>query len=234
MIIRQALPSSDRTRIFQFRYEIYVEEMDRPQGDADHRLRQIRDSLDDTGHLFMAEDHGELVGTIRINFRREGPLEHENLYDIDRFERAFPGAISMTTRLMVRRSHRGSTVAAKLAMAVYEHARKAGIQFDFIDCNPHLVRLYQQLGHRIYRSTIRHPDYGTVIPMVMATEDTDHFARVRSPFRRIQRKFENSRASGEFFSHEFSRFARIEPSFLLSSEELFETWGRNLLRGEGR
>src|SRR5262245_15298124 len=74
--VRRASSQGDREKIFRLRYEIYVEEMRRRQTHADHALRFIEEPFDDASAvLLLAEQDGEAVGTVRINFARHGPLE---------------------------------------------------------------------------------------------------------------------------------------------------------------
>ena len=46
LTIRQAETNKDRERVFRFRYEIYVEEMQRPQIYADHAARTVAEPFD--------------------------------------------------------------------------------------------------------------------------------------------------------------------------------------------
>lgn len=230
--IRLAESAKDRESVFRLRYEIYVEEMGRRQECADHLRRRIEEPLDATGHLFVADDDGAVVATARTNFRRDGPLECEHLYDLDRFE-PFLGTISMTTKLMVAPTHRRGGVAALVAMHAYQFVRQRGIQIDFIDTSPHLVRLYQQLGYRLYKDNIQHPEYGTVIPMVLLTDDIDHLERVRSPLRRSARRFPNGQDTSEHFTRTFSGYASIEPACFTEPDRLWDALAGELHRSPG-
>lgn len=222
--IRKATSPTDKEKVFRLRYDIYIGEMDREQIFVDHESRQVQEPSDDTGHLYLAEDDGVPVGTVRINFRKEGDLECEELYEMERFKPFYPNRVSMTTKLMVREAYRNSSVAARLIVAVYEHARREKIQFDFIDCNPHLLRMYQKIGHRIYRTTISHPEYGTVIPMVMILDDVAYFERIGSPLRRAQSRHDNTDRGANFFNENFPDYASQLPSFAHDDRELRERW----------
>jgi CRP-like cAMP-binding protein/GNAT superfamily N-acetyltransferase len=231
--IRIATTTAEKEAVFRLRYEIYVEEMGRRQTYADHERRRIEEPSDERGHLFLAEDGGEVVATARMNFRRDGPLECEELYDTHKFSPFFPQAASMTTKLMVRPSHRNGGAAALVAMRAYEFARENGIRIDFIDTNPHLVRLYQQLGYRIYRDNIQHPDYGSVIPMVLLMEDLDNLERVRSPLRRPARRFDNGHETAAHFNKTFTGYSAIRPAFVGEPDELWDALAKDLHRSPG-
>jgi hypothetical protein len=61
--IREASNHEELEAIFGFRYRIYVDEMGRPQKDADHDRRRIRDALDDTAFNLAAWNDERIVGS---------------------------------------------------------------------------------------------------------------------------------------------------------------------------
>ena len=138
--IRLAEIEEDRQRVFRFRYEVYVEEMQRPQEYADHKAKTIEEPLDETGRIFLAEDEaGRVVGTVRSNYGSDTDFGYyAGLYGMESVGRSFPLRVSITTKLMVNAELRGSSLGCRLAMATYRDGLLDGILFDFIDCNPHL------------------------------------------------------------------------------------------------
>ncbi|MBE7437440.1 MAG: GNAT family N-acetyltransferase [Spirochaetales bacterium] len=228
LTVKEALTPEDRERIYRLRYQVYVEEMGRKQSFADHENKKIREPYDETAHLFLAEEDGEIIGTIRTNFRQDGPLECEDLYNLERFSPFYPDRISMTTKLMVKHSHRNSVAASYLAVSAYKLMRETGIKLDFIDTNPHLVRLYQQMGYRIYKENINHPDYGNVIPMVFLLDDVEYLKLIGSPFQRYARNYNNTRESWEYFRQHFREYAYIKPLFSIKVDQLWEDFSNDL------
>ncbi len=218
--IREAVSSEDREAVYRLRYEIYVEEMGRKQTFADHERRRVEEPFDEGALLLMAEEDGRIVGTLRCNMRRNGPLECEELYDMEKFAPFYPDAVSMTTKLMVRQSHRNSSATGLLVTSAYDRMRSQGIRLDFIDTNPHLVRLYQQMGYRMYKDNINHPDYGSVIPMVFLLDDLEYLEAIQSPFRRQAKRYPTTRETWEFFRDHFGNFAYIRPVFATDPDEL--------------
>lgn len=222
--IRLAETEEDRQKIFQLRYDIYVQEMNRKQSYADHSKLQIEEPYDATGHLFLAEtDEGEVIGTVRINFRKDGPLECEDLYDMEEFRPFYPDKVSMSTKLMVKREYRSSAAASMLCMKIYEHARQHDVVLDFIDTNPHLVRLYNQVGYRLYKKNINHPDYGNVIPMVFLLDDNEYLKQIHSPFLRLARRFPAGTELADLFQKRFPDYKDIRPLFAMDGEEVWST-----------
>lgn len=189
--IRQAETTEDRQRVFRFRYEIYVEEMQRPQTYADHQARTIIEPFDATGHIFLAEDQaGQIVGTVRTNFARDTDFGYyRELYGMECVGEAFPEHVSITTKLMVAPRERSSTLAHRLCTKLYCFGLAEGILFDFIDCNPHLEGHFQRLGYCRYRDRIQHPEYGDVLPMILPVNDLGHLESVDSPWVRDCREF---------------------------------------------
>jgi CRP-like cAMP-binding protein len=227
IIIKKAETEAEKENIYRLRYEIYVGEMQRKQTYADHKKKQIKEPFDETAILLYAEIDGETVGTIRVNLRKDGPLECEELYNLEKFEPFFPEKISMTTKLMVKEAHRSGMTTSLLCLETYHVFRKNGITLDFIDTNPHLVRLYQQLGYRFYKENISHPDYGDVIPLVFVTNDIEYLRSVHSPLQRLAKGYENDTKTLEYFNQHFSEYSSIKPLFSISSDDLWATLGEN-------
>lgn len=199
--IREAIKADELERVYRFRYKLYVEEMNRFQQYADHDKKQICEPLDISGHVLGAYgDSDQLIGTVRLNV---GADEHfgiySELYKLRKFVPFFPKHISITTKLMVVASYRRSRLACQLAVAIYRVGLELGTCFDFIDCNPPLVKFFKHLGYRQTGELIRHPEYGNVVPLVLAMHDLEHLERVGSPFVETCKQFEDSQYSVGFF-----------------------------------
>lgn len=218
----EVLTAEDRERVFRLRYEIYVGEMARKQEFADHGARRIEEPLDDpSACLFAVEDGDELIGTVRTNFARSGNLEHPELYGLEDFGSYYPDRVSMATKLMVRRDQRGGQATHLLIAEHYRKIREQDVAFDILDCNPHLVPLYQKLGCRLYRENIQHPDYGTVIPMVLVTSDLDYFEQIASPVAAMARQYPVDREAVAFFRTRFPEYAVMRPISAMAPEDVW-------------
>jgi hypothetical protein len=67
----------ERDAVFRFRYSVYVEELGRKLGNADHRSRRVHDEEDDQPYsmlLYTADDDGDLNGSIRVRYWRPGEV----------------------------------------------------------------------------------------------------------------------------------------------------------------
>jgi hypothetical protein len=173
---------ADLEKVFRFRYGIYIDEMKRSQQYANHQLRTIYEPLDQGAVNFAAYEESTIVGAVRLNWGSQAIGYYGDLYRMDMAGPWHPEATTITTKLMVARSHRRSPVAARLAMATFAHAYQAGARFDFIDCNPPLDRFFAHLGYRQVIPDFRHPEYGLVRPMVLSLADRAHLTSVGSPF----------------------------------------------------
>ncbi|EFI34088.1 GCN5-related N-acetyltransferase [Desulfonatronospira thiodismutans ASO3-1] len=194
--IRIARTDSEKERIFRFRYKVYIEEMNRP-AHADHDKRMITDWLDDTGTLIYAVDNGTVVGTVRVNLKRHGDIEFENEYDVRMFNPYYPKRLSSTTKFMVDPKYRGGTIMNRLIQYLYAYGLENGIYFDFINVNEPLFKFYSRLGYRSYKDNFHHPEFGEVVPMVLAMNDRHYLETVKSPLARFAAKYAASDRAGE-------------------------------------
>lgn len=65
-LVQQAQTAEERERIYQFRYQVYVQEMGKSLPDPDHEKRVLKDECDAQAvHLYI-EREGEIVGSLRM------------------------------------------------------------------------------------------------------------------------------------------------------------------------
>lgn len=222
--IKVASSDEDRERIFRFRYDVYVTEMGKSPAEADHQKKIIRDELDDDAHLLYAEDEGQIVGTVRLNCRskKKFPDVWEQRYDLANFAPSFGDHISMTSRMMVAKDYRGSSVPAALVGAVYSAGREMGSKFDFCNCAPSLLEFYEQIGFRRFTDGFMDEDNGYHVPLVMLVRDTQYLRQVRSPLYRVARNFEHEPETGEWFQKTFPSHAGIANSRSRNTDEFWK------------
>jgi len=182
--IRIAESTCEKDALYEFRYRIYVEEMQRTQKHADHSRKRITDPLDESGVSLIAVDwEGAIVGTVRTNFASAGDLMgYESFYAMTTAGAAHPVSTSICTRLMISAAHRRSMLALRLSLAVYEYGLFRGITHNFIDCNSHLVGLFEGLGFRKHIPAAFHEEYGAVTCMRLDVRDLAYLQSIGSPF----------------------------------------------------
>lgn len=168
--------------LFRFRYAIYVEEMGRRQKYACAETKTIRDPLDDLGHQGIVLLDDAIIGCIRMNFLRDGPIgDYLRLYGLSTLSPGELKTASICTRLMIGPSLRKTQVSIELIKFAYAFGLSRGIDTCFIDCNDHLVRFFERFGWRFLFKR-EHEDYGLVNVMRLDLRDHDHLAAIKSPF----------------------------------------------------
>lgn len=78
-----------------------------------------------------------------------------------------------------------------------------GVLFDFIHTTPPLVRFFERLGHRRYKSDFIDPQLGARTPMSLVLQDIKHLETCHSPFLNIARRYENGSDSAQWFQKAF-------------------------------
>jgi predicted GNAT family N-acyltransferase len=186
-----ATTEAEKEEIYRLRYEVYIEEMDGAQRhtEVDTSQRRMRDDLDDQGVQFYIRQKGAVVGCVRVNFRRDGPWECEDRFELEKFAPAYPSQIVMASRFAMHPSARGSALMKQLSGAVFQFCCEQEQRFVFLDCHPKLLPLYSRFGFRMYRAGFKHPKYTYVIPMVFANGDLEHLDRIKSPLAAIIRHY---------------------------------------------
>ena len=181
--IREVSSNEELESIFGFRYRIYVDEMGRPQKDADHERRRIRDKLDDTAINLAAWNDGEIVGVARVNFARDGHLGmYEEFYEMSKVAGDHPNRTSIVTRMMLSPEFRQKGLAVQMFCSCFGIGLRHGIRWNFVDCNSHLVPLFLRFGYSEHLPTAIHPEYGCVHRLRLDLHDVEHLHRVGSPF----------------------------------------------------
>ena len=151
----------------RLRYEVYCEELGRHSPYADHENKIIRDDLDQFGHVFIAMEAGETIGTMRGNLSSEGSLGVlEELYGMAKSPH-HPEATSVCTKLIVKKPKRTTRAAFKLISAMVRFGRPHDIKECYIDCIPTLLPFYQALGFSLSAPQFFHRENGPSHPMVV-------------------------------------------------------------------
>jgi predicted GNAT family N-acyltransferase len=182
------VPESSKARqdVYRLRYEVFVVEERFCQKYADPVEGTICEPLDESGHVYAAYAEDDLVGTVRSNYAFESDLhEYFELYGVNSAD--FQDA-SVTSKLIVARNCRSSTLAFRLAAATYADGLAVGIRFNLIDCHRALVPFYERLGYRAHGSVrYRFPEVGEGVVMILHVQDEAYLRRVGSPFLKLYR-----------------------------------------------
>ena len=193
--IRLAQSEQDLEAIYQFRYDIYVREMNRQQHYANHERQRIVDPLDDHGDVFGAWEGDDLVGTVRVNRLSRDPLDnYRDIYRLNRLSEYDLKRSSISTRFMLSPHVRRSKVASQLLESAFEHCLRHGVEVDYCDCNDPLLGFFKQVGYSPERR-ITHPEYGDVTVLRLDTNNLNHLESVGSPLAAVLRRVRSQKSS---------------------------------------
>lgn len=223
--VETARTEEERARLFEFRYRVYVEEMEIDTPEADHERRWLRDPLDDTSTSFVLVRDGEVVGALRVTLLEEASdatslvSKFEMQPAIDAFGKA---PICTTSRFMLDPKLRHGTAILRLMRAGFEEAYRRGVRLNYGDCSPHLVPFYEHLGFRRYASAFNDTAYGFKVPILMLLGDRERFERVRSPLARLAAEYPDDAPARAWFERSYPDRLDIETAALLPEGEFFE------------
>lgn len=149
----------------QLRYEVYCGELGRNSPSANHEKKIIADKLDDFAHCFIALCKGEIIGTIRINYTKDGSLGAlEGLYGMSDSSH-HPGHTGICTKFIVKRAHRKGRTAMQLVSQATQFGLRHDMKECYIDCVPKLVHYYRAMGFKPSGKKFFHPENGPSLPM---------------------------------------------------------------------
>src|SRR2546422_3456228 len=148
----RAQSGEEREKLFRFRYSIYVEEMGRYRGIADHAGRRLVEPEDAHSIIYGAHEDGEVVGTSRMTLGQDGFSERQiGQYSLAPFLAEVPARLmAVGERLMVPPRLAGSTVGPRLPDLAQADVAAGGVRLVFGNCEPHLLSLYLSSGARTY------------------------------------------------------------------------------------
>ena len=184
--VHRAETDEEKLAVYRFRYDVYVEEMRRYGGVADHERRILVEPEDETAQIFYAAQEGKgVIATSRMNWGGDGPFSARQIehYRLEPFLAEVPlAALSVGERGMVAPDLRGGDTFRQLGRETRRFASEKRIQLAFGACEPHLLSLYLGQGFRTYaEKNINSPDSGYLVPIVTVVEDVKYLRRIGSP-----------------------------------------------------
>jgi|GEM_PF-2156094 len=176
-------PSDTPQELFQFRYKIYIEELGRMQHDACHKTKTIKDSLDDTARQVIVFYAGKIIGCIRANLLKHGPVDYyHELYGLDRLSKAQCTKTSICTRLSVAPKYRKHpSVTKKMFQTLYDYGVQNDVELSYLDCYDRLAGFFEKFGYS-YLGHKKHYEYGDVAIMRLELFDFDRLIENRTFF----------------------------------------------------
>jgi GNAT superfamily N-acetyltransferase len=169
-------------------YEVYCEEMGILREDADHEHRVVRSTLLDQCHVLCALHGGDLVGTVSIltgDPETGFPPEYERDYDIPRYAAVVPRTrMVITLRFVVREQYRSTVLPFRMITELGRYAISQGALLAFCDCQPNLLKLYQELGFSACAPVFDVPGFGVMVPLLLCFGEVARLRAIRSPLVR--------------------------------------------------
>ena len=158
------------------RYDVYVEEMGRYHGAADHTNRLFAEPEDDHSWLFYARDGDVYVAAGRVTWGGDGFSERQiEQYRLAPFLDELPAAVmAVGERMMVRPEYRATRLVDQLMESAKPFLGSYDLRAVFGCCEPHLLPLYIAMGQRPYADrNINSPEAGYLIPIVNFVPDVE-------------------------------------------------------------
>jgi hypothetical protein len=184
--VHLAETEAEKEAVYRLRYDIYVEEMGRFRGLADHQGRRLVEPEDATARIFYgAEPDGTVVGTLRLSWGGDAPFSRRLIeqYQLQPFlAEMAPERIAIGERGMVVPRLRGSSIYRQVGALSRQFCTEKRIELIFGACEPHLLSLYVGQGARTFsKHNINSPEVGFVVPIVTVVEDVAYLRRIGSP-----------------------------------------------------
>jgi CRP-like cAMP-binding protein/predicted GNAT family N-acyltransferase len=218
--------SLERERIQRFRYDVQVRELGLQPPGTDFETETVVDPLDDyASHVFVTAGD-TIAATLRVatSPRMPWPLPPELVahYGLADFIGRVNERISFSTGLVVAGEWRGTQLPALLTGAAFKVAHQAGSRFDFTNCAPALVGLYEKLGYRRYTEAFNDGAGALKVPLVLALDDIVYLNRINSPFARMAETRSDGHEVAAWFHEAFPDAVGHQPNRLRQEQDF---WG---------
>jgi hypothetical protein len=183
----RAITRDERRDVQHLRYRVYVEEMGRYRGRADHEERLLVEPEDEHSWLFYARDGDEVVGAGRVTWGGDGFSDRQiDQYRLAPFLDELPAELlAVGERMMVLPHYRGTDLMHSMMESGQPFLDTHDVRAVFGCCEPHLLGLYIGMGQRPYADrNINSDEAGYLIPLVSFVPDENALrgvARDRGP-----------------------------------------------------
>jgi len=212
-----------REALYRLRYEIFTAAQQKYRNIADHERRKLVDSIDEHAVHLCLESDGELIGSMRqLQGLEHVPSTLRTNLSLEKFVQFPSSAFTFSGRLLILPAHRGSQALLTLVRFAFESGRSRRAEFDFIFCNPNLVRFYELMGWRRYRPYFEDPGLGFQVPMVLVADDVVHLEAIRSPFAELARNFAGDGRHARWFRETFPEYQHFVSPVTIGAEAFSE------------
>ncbi|VBB09767.1 acyl-coa n-acyltransferase [Lucifera butyrica] len=206
-----ATTPEEKREIYRFRYTIYADEVAFNLISVDRKNKLLYDQMDEWAILFYAQVGSTLIATARTNIGKltDFPPDVVQIYQMDKFKTFYDKKddpnFAVISKGMIASEYRSSPILKFFMASHYELYCNYQVQFAFINCNFHLIPLYEYFGNQRLDNNSLDPNLGPQNNFVMVVDDIQYLRAVGSPLFPIasRRASQNSKAV-DWFNSEFS------------------------------
>jgi hypothetical protein len=176
----RAETSTDREAAYQFRYQVYVQEMGRYHSTADHDRKMLIDPEDDHSVIYLARQGTQVVFTRRTTFGEDGfSARQVAQYRLEPFLAQIPARLMcVSERMMAAPRLRGAPIMETLREGLGQLMGERQVKIMFGACEPHLLARNLALGcHTYAQRNINSDDAGYLIPLITFLDGPDGLAQ---------------------------------------------------------
>ncbi len=146
-------------------------------------LKETDQTMDETATLLCVKEQQQIIASLRCRFI---PSSHT---EMSKWGLHIPGPlrVAIADRLVVAQAYRHSRAAYLLVTGIYRQALIEGAKLAFIECEKHLILLYQKLGFQVYRETKY--IYGVRYQLFINPWDLEALEKANSPFLKAHTQY---------------------------------------------
>lgn len=192
--ISEAVTDSEKLAIYRLRYDIYIDELKRPNiYHADHNMRSIVDEADHYSNtrLFYIGAKSDPIASFRLtlfNPEHEQRPEFETRYALDNYPEFKESNLVELSRMVIRRSQRKSWAMLSVVQFLFKFCVMRYCDAALLYCTPALARSYRQFGFRPYQAIVNQVNVGMKIPVINILSDTGYYKKEKSILRSMQHR----------------------------------------------
>jgi predicted GNAT family N-acyltransferase len=165
--------------VYELRYSIYIQELNKSFIKHDKELRVLKDDFDDSAFHICLFNNDILVGCLRLRYPSVNDAEINRLNIPTEFQSKYK--LSVSSRLMLKKEFRNTFAVVALMDYTYDKNIRDGVDFGLIEIENYLVRLYKKFGFHELKKHIN--DYGLERTIMFVNgRDLDHFTKINSSY----------------------------------------------------
>jgi len=229
--IKRVTTQSQLDAVCKFRYEVYINELGDVYDEKYASNQMIKDELDEFGITLFVEKDGKIIGTGRSNLGKHGEFEQYwiDCYDLDLFPDR--SRISLSSKMMVAPEYRATGLSISILSEFISIFKTEGVYFNFIDCIPTLVPLYESLGYRRYKDNApEDKNFKYYVPLVVCLEDIEYYKKIRHPYYEMLLGHPNDQKVANWFNEKFKPQIGLTKESLIDHEALLECFTNKIDR----